>query len=157
MATETNGIATINDLVVGKYLNPPAGYSNNQCPPKEVILNMGGTVVGGYAQNQLIRYSDVLKVIIDGVLFTVTIDNRNSTHIAANLMIANRASVAPGVHAFRTARLGAQGSTGLKGDTGAQGVQGHQGFQGVIGQTGPQGEVGAQGPQGPQGVEGISI
>lgn len=130
MATETNGIATINDLVVGKYLNPPAGYSNNQCPPKEVILNMGGTVVG-YAQNQLIRYSDVLKVIIDGVLFTVTIDNRNSTHIAANLMIANRASVAPGVHAFRTARLGAQGSTGLKGDTGAQGVQGHQGVEGI--------------------------
>lgn len=106
MATGTNGIATVNDLVVGKGLSSAAGagYSDNQCPTRNAILSsMGGVVSGTYSSNQLVKYSDVSKTI-DGVLFTVTIDNRNS-NIAANLYIANRTQVAPGYYAFRTARM----------------------------------------------------
>ena len=59
MATGTNGIATVNDLV-GKGLFPPSGYTSNQCPPREVIVSsMGGAVPSNYASNQLVIYSDV--------------------------------------------------------------------------------------------------
>ena len=58
MATETNGIATVNDLVVGKYLNPPGEYGN-RCPTKALILTMGGGVPAIYESNQLVKYSDV--------------------------------------------------------------------------------------------------
>lgn len=113
MATGTNGIATIGDLIYSKGLNPPSGqYDPNRCPTAYEVSMMGGTITGSYQANQLVKYSDV---IIDGVLFKVTIDNRNSANIAANLAIANRASVAPGVYAFRTVRL--VGSTSRKGVT----------------------------------------
>lgn len=59
MATGTNGIATVNELVGGRGLNAPSGYSNNQCPPKSVISSMGGDVPSTYASNQLVKYSDV--------------------------------------------------------------------------------------------------
>lgn len=60
MATGTNGIATVNDLVVGKDLNP-LSYASNQCPTKEMIGNMGGGVNNAYVSNQLVRYSDVTR------------------------------------------------------------------------------------------------
>ena len=59
MATGTNGIATVNDLVTGKNLNSPSGYASNQCPTKADILNMGGSVPSTYGTNQLVKYSDV--------------------------------------------------------------------------------------------------
>lgn len=58
MATGTNGIATINDLVDGKHLNPPGEYGN-RCPTKALILTMGGSVPSTYDTNQLVKYSDV--------------------------------------------------------------------------------------------------
>lgn len=61
MATGVNGIATVNDLVTGRGLIPLLGYANNQCPPKSVILSMGGDVPSTYASNQLVKYSDVIK------------------------------------------------------------------------------------------------
>jgi hypothetical protein len=137
MATGTNGIATTSELMYGKGLSPPSGYSSNQCPPKSVILSMGGTITGSYQANQLVKYSDVT---IDGVLFTVTIDNRNST-VATNLYVANRAAVAPGVYAFRTKRrVGYTSSKGVTNhNTGPFNVTEIYGNSNVLLWTGPVG------------------
>ena len=114
MAIGTNGIATISDLMTGKGLSAPAHgpHDPNRCPTAYEVSTMGGTT-SGYQANQLVKYSDV--AVNNGVLFTVTIDNRNSANIAANLNISNRASVAPGYYAFRTVRL--VGPTSSKGVT----------------------------------------
>jgi hypothetical protein len=69
MATETNGIATVNELVSGKGLNAPSGYSNNQCPPKSVISSMGGDVPSTYASNQLVKYTDVSITFRDFIVY----------------------------------------------------------------------------------------
>lgn len=64
MATGTNGIPTVSELVVGRGLSAPSGYATNQCPPKTVIVsNMGGVVPSTYSSNQLVKYSDVLKAV----------------------------------------------------------------------------------------------
>lgn len=106
MAIETNGIAIVNDLIYGKGLRNPAGtgFSPVQCPTKDIIMNnMGGNVSGTYSSNQLVKYSDITKRP-DGVLFTVTIDNKRSSPLAANLNIAYRFPVAPGTHVFGAGR-----------------------------------------------------
>ena len=73
MATGTNGIATVNDLVGGKGLRPPLDYTTNQCPPKEVIVNgMRGIVPSAYVSNQLVKYSDVVKAITIYTLRIIT-------------------------------------------------------------------------------------
>ena len=117
MATGTNGIATIGELISGKGLDSPAGagWSNtNQCPTKNAIItHMHGSVSGTYSSNQLVKYSDVSKAP-NGVLFTVTIDNKKS-NVAANLNIAYRFSAAPGYYAFATGRR--VGYTSSKGVT----------------------------------------
>ena len=63
MATGTNGIATIGELVSGKGLAPPpAPYDSNECPVSaEIGINMGGNIAGSYAMNQLVKYSDVSR------------------------------------------------------------------------------------------------
>ena len=68
MATGTNGIATINDLVDGKYLNPPGEYGN-KCPTKALILTMGGAVSAIYDSNQLVKYSDVTGITRELVVY----------------------------------------------------------------------------------------
>lgn len=88
MATETNGIATVNDLVVGRGLSAPSGYSNNQCPPKSVISSMGGDVPSTYASNQLVKYSDVSINFRESIIYnwgsvpiyniTFTLENSSS-------------------------------------------------------------------------------
>jgi hypothetical protein len=106
MATGTNGIATIGELVSLKGLTPPyPGYDPNKCPIAAEIVNlMGGVINGSYQENQLVRFSDVTKKS-SGVLFTITIDNRKSTNLGANLYIADRGLVAPGINAMRNPRL----------------------------------------------------
>lgn len=113
MATGTNGIATISDLITGKGLKEPVfgPHDPNRCPTAYEVSTMGGTT-SGYQANQLVKYSDVIK--IDGVLFTVTIDNKNS-NVAANLNIAYRFSASPGFYAFATGRM--VGYTSSKGVT----------------------------------------
>ena len=60
MATGTNGIATVNDLVTGKGLYSPPNYSSNQCPTRQIIVSsMGGAVSATYSSDQLVKYSDV--------------------------------------------------------------------------------------------------
>ena len=71
MATGTNGIATISDLMTGKGLAPPPGpYDSNRCPIAYEISTMGGSAGGGYQANQLVKYSDVTKAT---VTYTLTI------------------------------------------------------------------------------------
>lgn len=77
MATGTNGIATIGDLIYGKGLSaPPAPYDGNKCPiAYEVSTTMGGSTGGGYQANQLVKYSDVSKITIEYVIeITTSID-----------------------------------------------------------------------------------
>lgn len=60
MATETNGIATYLEAK-NKGLAPIAGVQdNNKCVTRAVVEEMGGTVSGIYAMNQLVKYSDII-------------------------------------------------------------------------------------------------
>lgn len=137
MATGTNGIATISDLIYSKGLNPPSGqYDPNRCPTAYEISTMQGTT-SGYQANQLVKYSDVT---VNGVLFTVTIDNRNSS-VAANLNIAYRFQAAPGAYTFGNIRH--VGYTSMKGitthNTGPFGPTEQYGNSNVLLWTGPLG------------------
>ena len=60
MATGTNGIATYLEAK-NKGLAPIAGVQdNNKCVTRSVVEEMGGTVSGVYAMNQLVKYSDII-------------------------------------------------------------------------------------------------
>ena len=73
MATGTNGIATIGELMSGKSLAPPPGqYNSNRCPTAYEVSLMGGTTPGGYQLNRLVRYSDVTKPIATYILAITT-------------------------------------------------------------------------------------
>lgn len=68
MATGTNGIATVSELVA-KGLKSIPGYASNQCPPKEAIVNGGGDVPSTYASDQLVKYTDVSITFRDFIVY----------------------------------------------------------------------------------------
>lgn len=102
MATGTNGIATVSELEA-KGLNPISSYASNQCPPKEIIVNRGGSVSSAYASDQLVKYSDVIIAFRDSRVYnwgTVPIYNIEFTlensYYSESQVIALGGTVIPG-------------------------------------------------------------
>lgn len=60
MATGTNGIATVGDLMQGKLLSNPENLLLTLCPTRTQIEGMDGIVSGSYSHNQLVKYSDII-------------------------------------------------------------------------------------------------
>lgn len=75
MATGTNGIATVSDLVNGKGLSNPQNLLQALCPTRIQIESMGGIVSGSYSHNQLVKYSDVTKATVTYTLIIHTYYN----------------------------------------------------------------------------------